>query len=114
MKRPYPLEVSVVDKDGIEEKVEMVSCSVGEHHPHTLILTVRGSVYSCGDGYKGKLGVGDLEWRYEPCIVEGLENVVQVAAGGIHSAALDREGKVFTWGCGSDGRLGHPGAEGHR
>ena len=25
-----------------------------------------------------------------------------------------REGAVWTWGCGSDGRLGHPEAEGHR
>ena len=109
-----PLEVIVSDYAGVEEDVEMVSCSVGEHHPHTLILTTSGAVYSCGDGYKGKLGVGDQEWRDRPCKVSGLEGVVKLAAGGIHSAALDKEGKVYTWGCGSDGRLGHPGAEGHR
>ena len=39
---------------------------------------------------------------------------MQVVAGGIHSAAVDGSGRVWTWGCGSDGRLGHPGAEGHR
>lgn len=38
----------------------------------------------------------------------------QVECGGIHSAAMTEEGGVFTWGCGSDGRLGHPEAHGHR
>ena len=109
-----PTELFVKDDAGDEKEVEMVSCSVGEHHPHTLILTEGGVVYSCGDGYKGKLGVGDQEWRNQPCRVSGLEGAVKVAAGGIHSAALDKEGKVYTWGCGSDGRLGHPDAEGHR
>ena len=37
-----------------------------------------------------------------------------VCAGGIHSSAVTVDGGVFTWGCGSDGRLGHPEAEGHR
>lgn len=30
------------------------------------------------------------------------------------NSADPREGAVWTWGCGSDGRLGHPEAEGHR
>jgi len=33
--------------------------------------------------------------------------VVMVAAGDEHAVALTEEGKVFTWGNGSDGRLGH-------
>ncbi|CAF3781824.1 unnamed protein product [Rotaria sp. Silwood1] len=37
-----------------------------------------------------------------------------IAAGGIHSSALSTDGRVFTWGCGSDGRLGHAEAQGHR
>ena len=44
-KRPYPVELSATDKDGKEVEVEMFSCSVCEHHPHTLFLTVGGSVY---------------------------------------------------------------------
>ncbi len=27
--------------------------------------------------------------------------------GGIHSAILSTDGRVYTFGCGSDGRLGH-------
>ena len=36
----------------------------------------------------------------------------KVAAGGIHAAILSEDGELFTYGCGSDGRLGHPEYEG--
>ena len=45
---------------------------------------------ACGDGYKGKLGQGHSRDLHSPAGVQGLEGVVQVVAGGIHSAALDR------------------------
>ena len=94
------------------------SCSLGERHSHTLACTGDGEVYSWGDGYKGKLGHNDQESRDIPTRIDpsafGGEFVVVVACGGIHSAAVTREGSVFTWGCGSDGRLGHPEAKGHR
>jgi alpha-tubulin suppressor-like RCC1 family protein len=35
-----------------------------------------------------------------------LIGIVQVAAGDSHSMALDKEGRVFSWGSGSYGRLG--------
>ena len=37
----------------------------------------------------------------------------KVVAGGIHAAILSEEGELFTYGCGSDGRLGHPEYEGY-
>ena len=95
-----------------------VCCSVGDKHGHTLFLDVEGRVYSCGDGYKGKLGHGDHEPRYVPTQISteffNNERIISIAAGGIHSAAVSQEGHVFTWGCGSDGRLGHPEGKGHR
>ncbi len=36
-----------------------------------------------------------------------------MVCGGIHNSALTLDGRVFTWGCGSDGRLGHLEYEGH-
>ena len=96
----------------------MVSCSVGEKHGHTLFLDSVGGVFSCGDGYKGKLGQGDQTSRSIPTQIPpdsfNKERIVSISAGGIHSAAVSQEGHVFTWGCGSDGRLGHPEGKGHR
>ena len=40
-------------------KIKAVSCSKGEHHGHTMALTVEGVVLVWGDGYKGKLGLGN-------------------------------------------------------
>lgn len=33
--------------------------------------------------------------------------IVSVASGWRHSLALDREGRVYSWGWGSYGQLGH-------
>ena len=101
-----------------EVRFKEISCSKGEHHGHTLALTDDGHVYSWGDGYKGKLGLGDQESRFTPSLIDPKhfndEEVKHVSAGGIHSAAVTKDGNAFTWGCGSDGRLGHPEAKGHR
>ena len=104
-------------KSLMSECVRSVSCSQGEHHSHTLIATDNG-VYTCGDGYKGKLGLGDENsvdiptkipsHYFEDCLV------TSVSAGGIHSAAVAPDAGLFVWGCGSDGRLGLPEAIGHR
>uniref|UniRef100_A0A914UP49 Regulator of chromosome condensation 1 n=1 Tax=Plectus sambesii TaxID=2011161 RepID=A0A914UP49_9BILA len=89
-----------------------VSCSVGEHRGHTLVLTSCGTVFAFGSNYNGKLGVGDQETRLTPSRIpaEYLDNqpVVAISAGGVHSGAIVADGRVFTWGCGKDGRLGHP------
>ncbi|KAK7103664.1 uncharacterized protein [Littorina saxatilis] len=99
-------------------QIASVSCSVGEHHGHTLALPTDGKVYSWGDGYKGKLGLDSQDSSYTPSLISpshfNNEQVTVVCAGGIHSTASTAEGSVFTWGCGSDGRCGHPEGQGHR
>ncbi len=98
--------------------IDNASCSLGERHGHSLACTKTGEVYSWGDGYKGKLGHGDQESKELPTRLDPSsfcgECVKSVKCGGIHSAAVTREGGVYTWGCGSDGRLGHPESKGHR
>lgn len=44
-----------------------------------------------------------------PKKIESLqEPALKLEGGGIHNAILTKSGKVLTFGCGSDGRLGHP------
>lgn len=67
-----------------------------------------GAVYVLGTGDMGQLGLGgdNLEAK-RPVKVPNLPiNCIQVAAGGVHSACLTKDGKVFTWGCNDDGALG--------
>jgi len=84
----------------------MVSCG-GEH---TLVLTA-DAVWSCGCGSYGQLGHGDTADKLVLTLVgaEGFRGaqIVMVAAGGLHSVALGTEGRVWTWGWGHFGQLGH-------
>jgi alpha-tubulin suppressor-like RCC1 family protein len=78
---------------------------------------IGGRVYTFGWGDVGQLGHGtgftlDMPDAYRasvPTPVAALEgvDVVQVSAGPTHVAAVDRAGRVYTWGAGSYGQLGH-------
>jgi len=101
----------------ITKKVVSVAAGLS----HTVVCTHLGDVYSFGKGTWGQLGHGehsgmwvdsDDEEEYEeviPRLVDGLkgEKVVRVAAGTIHSAVCTEDGKLFTFGHGSVGELGH-------
>ena len=39
--------------------------------------------------------------------MKGLKNVVDISCGDYFCSAVNNEGKVFTWGYGNDGQLGH-------
>jgi len=90
----------------------MVACGAR----HTLVLTGVG-LLSCGFGDDGQLGHGDKAERLVLTLVtaEGFRGaqIVMVAAGATHSVALGAEGRVWTWGSGRHGQLGHSN-EGNR
>ena len=57
----------------------------------------------------GALGLGEDETvKYRPAQVTaaGLPSLVQVSCGGMHTAALDQQGRVWTWGVNDEGALG--------
>ena len=55
---------------------------------------------------KGQLGDGTKKPREKPVKVEGLNNIVAIAAGVTHVLALDVGGNVWAWGFNTTGQLG--------
>lgn len=71
-----------------------------------------GKVFACGESTNGRLGLGPLTGNIAvPRQMEALNQFVVkkvcVHSGGRHAMALTIEGKLFSWGEGDDGKLGH-------
>jgi alpha-tubulin suppressor-like RCC1 family protein len=81
---------------------------------HTLALSSKGIVYGWGSNLFGQLGIDifkEGKRRQGRVAIQQLkalqkEFVLFVAAGGEHSAAVTKEGKLFLWGRNDDGQLG--------
>ncbi|XP_034287268.1 E3 ubiquitin-protein ligase HERC2 isoform X1 [Pantherophis guttatus] len=80
---------------------------------HCLALSSEGEVYSWGEAEDGKLGHGNRSPCDRPRVIESLRGieVVDIAAGGAHSACITAAGDLYTWGKGRYGRLGHGDSE---
>ncbi len=65
-----------------------------------------GSVRSWGHDSAGQLGNGSRHDRATPDVVNGLQDVGDVAAGGAHALAMSK-GRVWAWGENGDGQLGN-------
>jgi hypothetical protein len=77
---------------------------------HLLVLKGDGEVYSWGTGTLGQLGTGARGWGLKGngndlYHVWPLANrmIVQVSCGGEHSAAVGKNGDLYTWGRGYEG-----------
>ncbi|XP_074535241.1 E3 ISG15--protein ligase HERC5-like isoform X2 [Halichoeres trimaculatus] len=82
---------------------------------HSFFLTLPGLVYCCGANESGQLGLNrvDEKGRFNICEVPALRtlDVSSISCGEAHSAVLTQDGKVFTFGEGSHGQLGHNSTE---
>ncbi|CAL4099628.1 unnamed protein product, partial [Meganyctiphanes norvegica] len=77
---------------------------------HSVALTADGEVYCWGHNHAGQLGLGNCEGpQREPVLVKSLAGcpVIQVVAGGMHSAVLTNGGFLLTWGSNKYGQLGY-------
>ena len=86
---------------------------------HSACVTLEGRIHSWGRGLGGRLGLGDLHDKTEPCAVVGgpahhlADQVAEcLSLGGEHSCVVTRprdggRGRLFSWGGNSHGQLGH-------
>ena len=76
-----------------------------------FVVSQDGKVYSCGEGTNGRLGDGCVADVATPKVLTDLSmyvvKKVAVNAGSRHAMALTADGKVFSWGDGEFGQLGH-------
>ncbi|XP_036675839.2 probable E3 ubiquitin-protein ligase HERC2 [Drosophila suzukii] len=76
-----------------------------------FIVSQDGKVYACGEGTNGRLGLGvthNVPMPHQlPVLHQYVVKKVAVHSGGKHALALTLDGKVFSWGEGEDGKLGH-------
>jgi alpha-tubulin suppressor-like RCC1 family protein len=82
---------------------KQVSCG----YFHTAAVKTDGTLWTWGFGGSGRLGTNNTTTRSTPVTTfAGGTNWKQISVGRDHTAAIKTDGTLWTWGSGSDGRLG--------
>jgi alpha-tubulin suppressor-like RCC1 family protein len=84
--------------------------SIAVNHVHSLALDSNGGVWASGLHDRGQLGLGNdiNQNEFKSVIINGLTSgakIVSISAGGIHSLALDDDGKLWATGDNTYGQL---------
>jgi len=66
----------------------------------------KGTVWAMGLNSFGQMGDGTRVDAALPVLVEGLEDVIEIAAGVEHALAVRKDGTVWAWGRNTRGQLG--------
>uniref|UniRef100_A0A673L2Z8 Inhibitor of Bruton tyrosine kinase-like n=1 Tax=Sinocyclocheilus rhinocerous TaxID=307959 RepID=A0A673L2Z8_9TELE len=100
--RHHPEIVDLFSRSRIYVK-QVVLCKF-----HSVFLSQKGQVYTCGHGQGGRLGHGDEQTYLVPRMVEGLlsHHCSQIAAARDHTVVLTEEGYVYTFGLNTHHQLG--------
>ena len=68
---------------------------------YSMAITASGALYTWGAGENGRLGLGDVDDRHEPSLVEALwprRPLRRVNAGSVHTCALGVDGVAYSFG----------------
>ncbi len=85
----------------------VVAIAAGDYH--TVALDAAGHAWTWGWNDYGQLGDGTTTRRNTPVAVSmpsGMGTIVAIAAGYLHTVALDSAGNVWAWGNNDYGQLG--------
>ncbi|KAM6126684.1 inhibitor of Bruton tyrosine kinase [Pterocles gutturalis] len=98
----HPELVDLFPRNGVYIK-QVVLCEF-----HSVFLSHKGQVYTCGHGQGGRLGHGDEQTCLVPRLVEGLagHQCSQIAAAKDHTVVLTEDGYVYTFGLNTFHQLG--------
>lgn len=93
------VEHAQVDKNSRIGRLDIVSCSIGNHH--TACVTTEGRVLINGENHFGEVDPARKEESLivKPSALESLvqASVIEVSCGFKHTAALRSNGTVLTW-----------------
>lgn len=91
-------------KDDVRVRDIISSCTAC----HSVIITEDGQALVFGRNDKGQLGVGDLNTRHDPTMVETFKNIKikSAATGKGHTLFLTQDGVVYAVGDNKMGQLG--------
>ncbi|RDD36213.1 putative E3 ubiquitin-protein ligase HERC2 [Trichoplax sp. H2] len=97
------------DRSKLLENLDLSDIACG--YDSLFVVSRNGGVFACGKGHMGCLGLGNCDDvnipRQIPQLLPVMVTTVAIHPGGRHSMALTAEGKVYSWGCGDRGQLGH-------
>nr|XP_009933919.1 PREDICTED: inhibitor of Bruton tyrosine kinase isoform X1 [Opisthocomus hoazin] len=98
----HPELVDLFPRNGVYIK-QVVLCKF-----HSVFLSHKGQIYTCGHGQGGRLGHGDEQTCLVPRLVEGLagHQCTQIAAAKDHTVVLTEDGYVYTFGLNTFHQLG--------
>jgi alpha-tubulin suppressor-like RCC1 family protein len=82
-------------------------CAVSAGGSHSLAIDKNGKAWAWGNNIYGQLGDNSTTSRLTPVSIAGAaKTFCAINAGGSHSLAIDKNGRLWAWGINSQGQLG--------
>lgn len=81
-----------------------LNASIGS--THSILIKSNGTIWSCGLGNDGALGIGSNVLAFAPTQIGTQNNWIKISSGSNFSGAINNENKLFMWGDNSFGQLG--------